>query len=276
MSTVPPEQLAAVRAACARLDAAAGRLRVEVLAAEVGLATSTFHRAFKAVTGVTPRQYAAAGERDRLSGALEAHEQVSDAVFASGFVASSRFYDRVQALLGMPPRIWQRGGEGLAIHFAVGQASLGAVLVACSPRGVVEIALGEAPEPLVEALQDRFPRAELVGDDPGFARLVAHVVGHVERPEAWEDLPLDVRGTAFQQGVWAALRRIPLGERRTYAEVAAAIGRPTAARAVARACATNTLALAIPCHRVVRSDGGLSGYRWGVARKAELLARESG
>jgi AraC family transcriptional regulator of adaptative response/methylated-DNA-[protein]-cysteine methyltransferase len=176
----------------------------------------------------------------------------------------------------MTPGRFRAGGAGSAVRFALGQCSLGAILVAGSKRGICAIALGDAPEALLRELQDRFPRAELIGGDPAFEQWVARVVGLVEAPALGLDLPLDLRGTAFQQRVWQALREIPPGHTCSYAELAQRLGMPRAVRAVAGACAANALAVAIPCHRVVRSDGGLSGYRWGVARKAALLAREAG
>jgi len=177
--------------------------------------------------------------------------------------------------LGMTPSAYRAGGTDAVIRFAVGQCSLGAVLAAATDKGVCAILLGDDPDALVRDLQDRFPRAELLGGDAGFEAVVAGVVGLVEAPKLGLDLPLDVRGTAFQQRVWAALQAIPAGETRSYAQVAAAMGAPKAHRAVALACAGNALAVAIPCHRVVRSDGGLSGYRWGVERKRALLDREA-
>ena len=175
----------------------------------------------------------------------------------------------------MTPTAARRGGEGASIRFAIGQASLGAVLVAATDKGVCAITLGDHPDVLARELQDRFPRAELVGGDAAFERMVAMVVGLVEAPGQRLDLPLDIRGTAFQERVWQALRAIPPGRTATYAEIARAVGQPKAVRAVAQACAANPLAVAIPCHRVVRTDGDLSGYRWGVERKRELLAREA-
>lgn len=175
----------------------------------------------------------------------------------------------------MTPGQYRRGGADTEIRFALGQCALGAILVAASARGICAIAIGDDAEPLLIELQDRFPKARLIGDDPEFEKLVATVVGFVERPGIGLDLPLDVRGTAFQQRVWQALREIPAGQRVSYADIAERIGAPRAVRAVARACAANELAVAIPCHRVVRQDGALSGYRWGIARKAALLEREA-
>jgi AraC family transcriptional regulator, regulatory protein of adaptative response / methylated-DNA-[protein]-cysteine methyltransferase len=178
-------------------------------------------------------------------------------------------------VLGMTPTEFRAGGANAAIRFAIGECSLGSILVARSERGVCAILLGDDPDALARELQDRFPRATLIGGDPEFEDLVARVVGLVEAPRLGLDLPLDVRGTAFQQRVWRALREIPPGSTASYREIAERIGAPGAVRAVAHACATNPLAVAIPCHRVVRSDGGLAGYRWGVERKRALLQREA-
>jgi AraC family transcriptional regulator of adaptative response/methylated-DNA-[protein]-cysteine methyltransferase len=199
---------------------------------------------------------------------------VTDAVYDAGFGAASRFYAQADAALGMAPGAFRAGGRGQRIRFAVAQCALGAILVAESARGLCAIALGDEPEPLVRQLQDQFPQAQLVGGDAAFERHVAQVIGFVEQPRIGLELPLDVRGTAFQQRVWQALRQVPAGSTVSYADIARRIGQPRATRAVARACAANTLAVAIPCHRVVRSDGALSGYRWGVERKAQLLGRE--
>ncbi len=268
---------ALVAAACRRIERAETPPVLEALAREAGLGPHQFHRLFKAITGVTPRAYAQAQRGKALRDALaRPGTRVVDAAFDAGFNASSRFYDSADALLGMKPAQYRDGGADARIMFAIAQSALGALLVARSGRGVCAISLGDDPEALLRELQERFPRAELVGGDGGFEQLVAQVVGFVEAPRLGLDLPLDIRGTAFQQRVWEALRKVPAGETVSYAEIAARIGRPTSVRAVAQACAANTLAVAIPCHRVVRSDGALSGYRWGISRKQQLLARERG
>jgi AraC family transcriptional regulator of adaptative response/methylated-DNA-[protein]-cysteine methyltransferase len=200
---------------------------------------------------------------------------VTEAIYGAGFQSSGRFYESSARVLGMTPTALRTGARGVAIRFAVGECSLGAILVAASDQGVCAILLGDDPDALVRDVQDRFPHARLVGDDPDFAQWIARVIGSVEAPRIGFDLPLDVRGTAFQERVWRALSQIPAGTTASYAEIAAKIGAPAAVRAVAAACAANPLAVAIPCHRVVRKDGALSGYRWGVERKAELLAREA-
>ena len=234
-----------------------------------------FHRVFKAVTGLTPRAYAAAHRAQRVRTALDATDSVTAAIYDAGYQSSGRFYEDAAGVLGMTPSDWRAGGANTAIRFAVGQCSLGAILVAASARGICAITLGDDPDELVRDLQDRFPRAELVGGDAAFEGVVAKVVGFVEAPGSGLDLPLDVRGTAFQQRVWQALRTIPAGATASYTEIAQRIGAPKSVRAVASACAANAIAVAIPCHRVVRTDGALSGYRWGVERKRALLDREA-
>ena len=271
----PDPQIEAVRRACKRIDEAEEAPKLAELAANVGLSPHHFHRVFKAVTGVTPKAYAAEKRARRAAEKLGAAGTVTEAIYDAGFSSSSRFYETAAARLGMTPGAVRRGGAGQVIRFAVGEASLGAVLVAATDKGVCAIMLGDDPDRLVRELQDRFPRAELAGGEPAFERMVARVVGMVEAPGQRLDLPLDIRGTAFQQRVWAALRAIPPGQTATYKDIARAIGQPRAVRAVAQACGANPLAVAIPCHRVVRTDGDLSGYRWGVERKRALIAREA-
>ena len=271
----PDPQIEAVKRACAEIEQAVEAPKLADLAANVGLSPYHFHRVFKAITGVTPKAYAAETRARRAADRLRTAGTVTEAIYDAGFNSSSRFYESTEARLGMTPGAVRRGGAGARIRFAVGQASLGAVLVAATEKGVCAILLGDDPEALVRDLQDRFPRAELEGGDAEFERMVAQVVGLVEAPGQRLDLPLDIRGTAFQQRVWAALSAIPAGKTATYKEIAQAIGQPTAVRAVAQACGANPLAIAIPCHRVVRSDGDLSGYRWGVERKRKLIDREA-
>jgi AraC family transcriptional regulator of adaptative response/methylated-DNA-[protein]-cysteine methyltransferase len=266
-----------VEGACRRIEAAEVSPSLEELASEAGLSAFHFHRVFKAATGLTPKAYAAAARARRVREELAgASRSVTDAIYGAGFNSDSRFYEAADGLLGMRPSDYRAGGANACIRFAVGQCALGAILVAQSERGICAIALGDDPEALVRELQDQFPRARLVGGDAAFERLVAVVVGFVEAPALGLALPLDVRGTAFQERVWQALREIPPGATVSYAQVAARIGAPKAVRAVAQACGANRLAVAIPCHRVVRRDGDLSGYRWGVERKRNLLERESG
>jgi AraC family transcriptional regulator of adaptative response/methylated-DNA-[protein]-cysteine methyltransferase len=265
----------AVALACKRMDEAETEPRLEALAAGAGLSPFHFHRIFKRLTGVTPKAYAAARRADRARAELASAPSVTDAIYGAGYSGSGRFYAEAGAVLGMTPSAYRKGGARETIRFAVGTCTLGHVLVAATAKGVCAIRLGSDPQTLVEELQDDFPKAELVGADADFERTVAAAITMVERPAAGFDLPLDVRGTAFQRRVWEALRAIPAGRTASYSDVAAAIGAPSAVRAVAGACAANSIALAIPCHRVVRTDGSLSGYRWGVERKRELLAREA-
>jgi AraC family transcriptional regulator of adaptative response/methylated-DNA-[protein]-cysteine methyltransferase len=248
---------------------------LEELASHAGMSAFHTHRLFKAVTGVTPRAYAAAHRARRVRGELAARRTVTEAIYGAGYNSPARFYEQSNALLGMTPSSYRAGGSDHEIRFAIGACTLGAILVAATPRGVCAILLGDDPEALAHDLERRFPRAQLIGADPEFERLVAQVVGLIEQPRLGTRLPLDIRGTAFQQRVWRALSRIPAGKTASYAEIASRIGAPRAVRAVAQACAANALAVAIPCHRVVRTDGELSGYRWGVERKRALLDREA-
>jgi AraC family transcriptional regulator of adaptative response/methylated-DNA-[protein]-cysteine methyltransferase len=261
--------------ACRVIEAAETPPDLETLAAAVGVSPHHFHRLFKAATGLTPRAYAAAHRAGRLREALATAGTVTEAIYDAGFNASSRFYEAADGLLGMTATAWRKGGEAAEIRFAVGECSLGSILAAATDAGVCAILIGDDPDALVRDLQDRFPRARLIGADAAFEAVVAQVVGLVEAPGVGLGLPLDVRGTAFQQRVWTALQAVPAGTTATYAEVARAIGAPAAVRAVAGACAANPLAVAIPCHRVVRTDGGMGGYRWGLERKRALLAREA-
>lgn len=263
-----------VARACRAIETAEEPPALASLAKNAAMSPFHFHRVFKAVAGVTPKAYATAHRARRAREKLTRGGPVTRAVFDAGFNSSGRFYESANQLLGMTPTRFRSGGAGTEIRFAVGQCSLGAILVAQSDRGICAILLGEDPDALLRDLQDRFPRATLVGGDRKFERLVARVVGFIEKPGLGLDLPLDIRGTAFQQRVWQALRKIPAGEVRSYTDVAKKIGAPKSVRAVAQACAANALAVAIPCHRVVRSDGALSGYRWGIERKRTLLARE--
>ncbi|WP_239025151.1 bifunctional DNA-binding transcriptional regulator/O6-methylguanine-DNA methyltransferase Ada [Rhodoligotrophos defluvii] len=266
---------AVVAVACRRIAEADEAPRLEELANAAGMSPFHFHRVFKSVTGITPRAYAAAHRVKRVREALSRPEEsVTAAIYDAGFGSNSRFYEKSNEVLGMTPTAFRKGGAKAKIIFAVGQCSLGAILVARSDKGICAIHLGDDPEALLRGLQDQFPNAELIGGDATFEALVAKVVGFIEQPQIGLDLPLDIRGTAFQQRVWEALRQIPPGKMASYAEIARRIGEPKAVRAVAQACAANTIAVAIPCHRVVRTDGALSGYRWGVDRKRDLLARE--
>jgi AraC family transcriptional regulator, regulatory protein of adaptative response / methylated-DNA-[protein]-cysteine methyltransferase len=265
----------AVARACRLIETAEESPGLDALAAAAGLSRFHFHRVFKAATGLTPKAYAAAHRANRVRDELTRSPTVTDAIYGAGFNSNGRFYATSSKVLGMTPTDFRAGAPGASIRFAVGECSLGSILVAASDQGICAILLGDDPDALARDLQDRFPKARLIGGDPAFERWVAEVVGFVEAPQLGLALPLDVRGTAFQQRVWRALSEIPPGSRASYAEIAERIGAPGAARAVAKACAANPLAVAIPCHRVVRHDGALSGYRWGVERKRALLAREA-
>ncbi|WP_157267299.1 bifunctional DNA-binding transcriptional regulator/O6-methylguanine-DNA methyltransferase Ada [Azohydromonas aeria] len=264
-----------VAALCRHIEACEAPPPLEALAREAGLSPAQLRRVFRAATGLTPRGYAQALRARRLQSALQAESTVTSALFGAGFGSSGRFYAQSDALLGMAPGRYRAGGAGMNVRFAVAQCALGALLVACSERGVCAISLGDDADALVRELQDRFPQARLHAGDADFDALVARVVALVEDPRAPAVLPLDIRGTAFQQRVWQALQQIPPGQTLSYAELAARIGAAAAVRAVAGACAANVLAVAVPCHRIVRRDGSLSGYRWGVERKRALLAREA-
>ncbi|MES2319583.1 MAG: bifunctional DNA-binding transcriptional regulator/O6-methylguanine-DNA methyltransferase Ada [Pseudomonadota bacterium] len=265
-----------VARACRLIDAADDEPNLDSLAEACGMSRFHFHRIFKAHTGITPKAYAAAQRAARVTSGLAQAASVTDAIYAAGYNSSGRFYAGAEGRLGMTPTSWRAGGSGARIRFAIGACSLGAILVAATDKGICAILMGDDPEQLARDLQDRFPAAELHGADAGFDDTIAKVVGLVEAPALGLDLPLDVRGTVFQQRVWEALRQIPSGETVSYAELAARIGLPSGARAIAGACAANPVAVAIPCHRVVRNDGAISGYRWGVERKRALLDRESG
>jgi AraC family transcriptional regulator of adaptative response/methylated-DNA-[protein]-cysteine methyltransferase len=268
------QQAQQIARACRSIDACDAAPRLARLAAQAGLSPFHFHRLFKRFIGLTPAAYAREARARRMRETLARTARVSDSIYRAGFSGSGRFYEHANGALGMTPGAFRDGGKGTQIRFAVGECSLGSILVAGSDKGICEISLGDDPRPLVRNLQNRFPAAQLVGGDAQFEQWVAAVVGLVERPGIEAHLPLDIRGTVFQRRVWQALRGIRPGETTTYSRLARQIGCPQAARAVASACAANCLAVAIPCHRVVRTDGTISGYRWGVQRKRELLSRE--
>lgn len=248
---------------------------LERLAQYAGISVFHFHRTFKAVTGLTPSAYGAAHRKKRVRATLGKKQSVTDAIYDAGFSSNSRFYESSNEVLGMTPTKFRNGGVDTAIHFAIAECSLGFILVAKSERGVCAVLMGDDPLQLVRDLQDQFPKANLIGDDGDYEDMVAKVIGLIETPSVGLDLPLDIRGTAFQQRVWKASQQIPVGSTASYADIAKSIGMPKAVRAVAQACGANTLAVAIPCHRVIRNDGALSGYRWGVERKRALLDREA-
>lgn len=265
----------AVEKVCRLIETAEELPDLAAMAGTAGMSRHHFHRIFKSVTGVTPKAYAAAHRARKVRGELARAGSITEAIYDAGFNSNGRFYAKSSEMLGMTPSDFRTGGTGAEIRFAVCQTSLGPMIVAATAKGVCTIAFDDNPEKLVRDLQDQFPKARLIGADAQFEKMVAQVVGFVEAPSLGLDLPLDVRGTAFQQRVWQALRRVPAGKTVSYADIARKIGRPEAVRAVAGACAANTIAVAIPCHRVVRTDGEVSGYRWGVARKKKLLAREA-
>lgn len=262
--------------ACRAIEQSESPLSLGELAIAAGSSPSHFQRVFKKTVGVTPKAYASAIRDRRVRDNLRNQLSVTDAIYESGFGSTGRFYATATEKLGMTPSTVKSGGNGEQIRFAVGECTLGSVLVAASAAGICAIFLGDEPEPLVQELQDRFPKATLVGADEGFDSWVARVIGSIEAPHTGLNLPLDIRGTAFQQRVWNALTEIPIGSTSTYSKIAARLGSPTASRAVAGACAANKIGVAIPCHRVIRQDGAISGYRWGVERKKKLLARERG
>jgi AraC family transcriptional regulator of adaptative response/methylated-DNA-[protein]-cysteine methyltransferase len=263
-----------VAAACRLIEEADEPPSLDALAAASGLSRHHFHRIFKGVAGVTPKAYASAHRRHRVREILPKSRTVTEAVHEAGFNSAGRFYAHADEVLGMTPTAFRTGGTDVEMRYAVAPCSLGSILVAATRKGVAAIFLGDDPGALTRELEDRFPKANLIGADAAFERIVASVIALAETPGKIFDLPLDVRGTAFQQRVWQALRQIPAGSTASYTEIAERIGQPDAVRAVAGACAANTIAIAIPCHRVVRSDGELSGYRWGVERKRALLERE--
>jgi AraC family transcriptional regulator, regulatory protein of adaptative response / methylated-DNA-[protein]-cysteine methyltransferase len=273
--SIEAENAALVAKACRVIEGREEEPSLEELARAVGRSPSYFHRVFKAATGLTPKDYTAAHRAKKVREGLVSGTSVTEAIYDAGFNSSGRFYEKSTRMLGMTPSQYRAGGINEEIKFAVGQTSLGAILVASSRKGVAAILLGDDADELVRGLQDRFPKARLIGADRDYEALVARVVRFVEAPEIGFDLPLDVRGTAFQQRVWQALQEIPVGTTVSYAEIAERIRARSSVRAVASACAANNLAVAIPCHRVVRRDGSVSGYAWGVERKRALLEREA-
>jgi AraC family transcriptional regulator of adaptative response/methylated-DNA-[protein]-cysteine methyltransferase len=273
--TLHEEYAATVAKACRFIEAAEEAPALAAVAKKVGMSPHHFHRVFKAITGLTPKGYARAHQAKTLRDRLPKAGSVTEAIYDSGFNSSGRFYAHSEDALGMKPADFRHGGANNAIRFAVAECSLGSVLVAASPKGVCAVLLGNDPILLVRDLQDKFPKADLIGGDGQFEETVAKVIAYIEAPRTGFDLPLDVQGTAFQQKVWKALRQIPAGKTVSYADIARKIGEPKAFRAVAQACGANSLAVVVPCHRVVRKDGGLSGYRWGVDRKKALLLKET-
>lgn len=265
----------AVETACRMIEQAETPPKLDDLAQAVGLSSFHLHRLFKARTGVTPQAYAAQVRDRRAKAALDAGARVTDAVYDAGFGAPSRFYDAAHARFGMKPAAWKKAGAGETIRVTVAPCSLGQVLVAATDKGVSAIELGDDPAFMLTRFRTRFSQAEIAEDDAALADQVARVVELIDNPrDPGLDLPLDIRGTAFQQKVWQALRTIPAGETWTYGRLAEAVGAPGAARAVGAACGANPVCVVVPCHRVVGSNGSLTGYAWGTDRKKELLRRE--
>jgi len=269
------QHTATIANSCRLIESSENMPTLETLAQQAGLSTYYFHRLFKSITGLTPKSYAMAQRNKRIRDNLSSTTSITEAIFDAGYNANSRFYEKSNQVLGMTPSSYRAGGERASIHFAIGECSLGAILVASSELGVCAILIGDKPETLLQDLQDRFPRSNIIGGDIQFEQMISKVIGFIEAPRIGLNLPLDIRGTAFQQRVWNAIREIPAGTTVSYTDIANKIGAPKATRAVASACAANALAVAIPCHRVVRIDGGISGYRWGIDLKKSLLARES-
>jgi AraC family transcriptional regulator of adaptative response/methylated-DNA-[protein]-cysteine methyltransferase len=263
-----------VATACRLIEQADELPSLGQMAKAVKMSPGYFQRLFKAATGLTPKEYANGHRAGRVKTVLPKKGTVTEAIYESGFNSNGRFYADSTKILGMKPTEYRNGGTGNTIRFAIGESSLGSILVAASQKGVCAIFLGDDPDQLARNLQEQFPKADIIGGDAEFEKLVAQVAGFVESPGVELKLPLDIRGTAFQQRVWKELQRIPAGETASYSDIANRIKFPKAVRAVAKACGANTLAVAIPCHRVVRTDGNISGYRWGVARKKKLLALE--
>lgn len=274
-STSAQQNAIKVAKVCRLIERSEESLSVAKLAKYAEMSIFHLHRTFKTVTGLTPNDYASAHRANRMRTTLAKSQSVTDAIYDAGFNSNSRFYETSNEVLGMTPTSFRDGGANTDIYFAIGECSLGSILVARSERGVCAVLIGDDPILLAQDLQDQFSKANLIGDESGYDDLVAKVVGLIEKPGVGLDLPLDIRGTAFQQRVWKALQQIPVGSTASYIDIARQIGMPKAVRAVAQACGANLLAVAIPCHRVVRNDGSLSGYRWGVERKRTLLDREA-
>jgi AraC family transcriptional regulator, regulatory protein of adaptative response / methylated-DNA-[protein]-cysteine methyltransferase len=274
--SLPEVYAARVAAACRTIETAQELPSLDWLAKAASMSRFHFHRVFTQVVGLTPKAYAVEHRAERVRNELAKRDTITEAIYDAGYNSNGRFYAESSQLLGMAPKAFRSGGSGETIRFAIRRCSLGRILVAASDKGVCAISLGDDADRLKRELCERFASALVVRGNRGFGRLVAKVVSFVEKPRFELDLPLDVRGTAFQRRVWRALQTIPFGSTLSYGDLAKGIGAPRAARAVASACAANTLAIAIPCHRVLRASGQLSGYRWGVERKRRLLKREQG
>jgi AraC family transcriptional regulator of adaptative response/methylated-DNA-[protein]-cysteine methyltransferase len=270
----PNEATAAVEKACKMIEEAENEPTLDQLAEAVGLSPAYFQRLFKKTVGITPKQYAHEKRLDRMRANLQEDSSVTEAIYDSGYRSGSRFYEKATESLGMKPTEYRQGGPGLLIRYAIVRCYLGWVLVATTDRGICRIDLDDSREVLKKRLEVTFPNAGFLEDDAEIGHITSQTIAFLEAPEGGLDLPLDVQGTAFQHRVWKALQNIPAGSTASYGEIGRQIGKPKAARAVAGACASNPIAVAIPCHRVVKSDGGLGGYRWGIERKRALLERE--
>jgi AraC family transcriptional regulator of adaptative response/methylated-DNA-[protein]-cysteine methyltransferase len=251
------------------------RMTLGTLSSAAGMSAHQLERAFRSVMGISPRQYADARRMRRLKSRLRKGDDVTTALYDAGFGSSSRLYERAPAQLGMTPATYRQGGAGMKIHYTIVSSPLGRLLVGATDRGISALYLGKDDRPLESSLRKEYPRAEIQRDRNGLEGWVGKILEHLRGREPNLDLPTDVQATAFQRRVWEELRKIPYGTTRTYSQVALAIGKPTAIRAVARACATNPVSVVVPCHRVVREDGNLAGYRWGLERKRALLENES-
>jgi len=262
------------KAAAVLVDSDEESLRLGAVARQLSTSTSRLRRAFVQVTGLSPRDLAEALRLKRFKKLLRQGRKITDALYETGYGSSSRVYERSNAQLGMTPATYQKGGKGMRLGYTIANGKLGKVLVAATERGVSAVYLGDSEARLLSELREEYPKAEIVPARNGLEKWVKEIVSRTEGNPPRQELPLDLLATAFQRRVWQELQRIPLGKTRTYAQVARALGRPSASRAVARACATNPVSVVVPCHRVIRGDGNLAGYRWGIDRKQQLLRSE--